>query len=70
MAAPLVEELARPGGRTVFPKLLKGFLEKVSPDSLEVVAEDIAQPEMLFDAEILAAAEQQRVLSASVRDCY
>src|SRR6266478_5663971 len=59
LAAPLVEELAGPGGRTIFPELLKGFLEKVGTDSLEVVAEEIAQPEVLVVAEILAAAEQQ-----------
>src|SRR3954454_11101918 len=58
LAAPLVEELAGPDGRIVFPKLLKGFLEKVGPDSLEVVAQKIAQPEVLVGAEILAAAEQ------------
>src|SRR6266478_9117987 len=59
LAAPLVEELASPGGRTIFPELLKGFLEKVGTDSLEVVAEQIAQAEVLVVAEILAAAEQQ-----------
>jgi hypothetical protein len=59
LAAPLVEELAGPGGRTKFPELLKGFLEKVGTDGHEVVAEEIAQPEVLAGAEILAAAEQQ-----------
>jgi hypothetical protein len=29
LAAPLVEELAGPNGRIVFPQLLKGFLQKV-----------------------------------------
>jgi len=58
LAAPLVEELAGPGGRTIFPELLKGFLEKVGTDGLEVVAEEIAQLEVLVGAEILAAAEQ------------
>src|ERR1035441_5991973 len=42
LAAPLVEELAGPGGRIVLPESLKGFLEKVSADSLEIVAEEIA----------------------------
>ena len=59
LAAPLVEELAGPGGRTVFPELLKGFLKKVGTDGLEVVAQEIAQPEVLVGAEILAVAEQQ-----------
>jgi len=39
--------------------LLKGFLEKVGPDSLEVVAQEIAQPEVLVGAETLATSEQQ-----------
>src|SRR2546428_13140381 len=39
--------------------LLKGFLEKAGTDGLEVVAEQIAQAEVLVVAEILAAAEQQ-----------
>src|SRR5437764_3358173 len=59
LTAPLVEELAGPGWRIVFPELLKGFLQKVGTDGFEIVAEKIAQPEMLVVAEILAAAEQQ-----------
>jgi len=39
LAAPLIEELAA----SCSPKLLKGFLEKVGPDGLQVVAEEIAQ---------------------------
>ena len=39
--------------------MLKGFLEKVGPDSLEVVAQEIAQPEVLVGAETLATSEQQ-----------
>src|SRR5215470_5623536 len=38
LAAPLVEELAGPDRRVVVPKLLEGFLEKVSPDGLQVIA--------------------------------
>ena len=34
-------------------------MRKVGTDGLEVVAEEIAQPEVLVGAEILAAAEQQ-----------
>src|ERR1017187_3129551 len=59
LAAPLVEELAGPGGLTIFPELLKGFLQKVGTDGLEVVAEEIAQSEVLVGTEVLAAAEQQ-----------
>ena len=50
-------KFAGPGWRIVFPELLKGFLQKVGTDSLEVVAQEIAQPEVLVGAEILAAAE-------------
>src|SRR6266849_1921115 len=59
LAAPLVEKLAGPSGRIVFPQLLKGFLQKVGTHGLEVVAEEIAQPEVLVSAEVLAATEQQ-----------
>src|ERR1017187_5115520 len=59
LAAPLVEELAGPSGRIVFPQLLKGFLQKVGTNGLEVVTEEIAQPEVLAGAEVLAATEQQ-----------
>ena len=47
---------------------MEGFLEKVGADSLEVVTEEIAEPEMLFVLEILAAFEQQpaRVLEDRV----
>ena len=44
LTAPLVEELAGPGWRIVFPELLKGFLQKVGTDGFEIVAEKIAQP--------------------------
>src|SRR6516165_5851529 len=57
LSTPLVKELASPGGRVVIPKLLEGFLEKVGPNGLQVIAQEIAQSEMLFDAQILAAAE-------------
>jgi hypothetical protein len=30
--------LVGPGRRVVFPKLLKGFIEKVCPDGFEIVA--------------------------------
>src|SRR6516162_11935256 len=59
LAAPFVEELACPGGRVVVPELLKSFLEKVSPDGFEVVAEEIAQPKVLLVAEMIAASEEQ-----------
>src|SRR5664279_6083938 len=39
LTAPLVEKIASPGGRTVIPELLEGFLEKVRPDGLQVIPE-------------------------------
>ena len=59
MAAPFIEELSGPGGRVVIPELLKSFLEKVSADGLQVVAEQIAQAEALFGLQIFLAFEQQ-----------
>ena len=59
LPAPLIEELARPRRRVVFPELLEGFPEKVGSDGLEVVAEEIAESELLFVFEILTAFEQQ-----------
>jgi hypothetical protein len=50
LPSPLVEELARPSGRVVFPELLERFLEKVSSNGFEIVAEEIAQSEVLFNA--------------------
>jgi|HubBroStandDraft_2_1064218.scaffolds.fasta_scaffold03183_9 hypothetical protein len=59
LAAPLVEELSGPGRRTIFPELLKGFLQKVGADGLEIVAKEVAQPEVLVVAKVLTATEQQ-----------
>ena len=57
LSAPLVEELAGPGRRVVLPELLEGFLQKVGANRLEIVAEKIAEPEMLFVFEILTSFE-------------
>src|SRR5215468_9159846 len=46
-------------GELLVPELLEGFLEKVGTDGLEVVAEQISEPEMLFVLEIFTAFEQQ-----------
>ena len=67
LAAPPVEKLAGPGGRVVIPELLRGFLEKVSPDGPQVVAEELAEPEVLFVTEILlnrfrSVAQEPKVL--------
>jgi hypothetical protein len=34
----------------MFPELLKGFLPKIGADGLEIVAKEIAQPEVLAGA--------------------
>src|SRR5215831_14829936 len=59
LPAPLIEKPARPRRRVIIPELLKGFLEKVGADGFQIVAEEIAQPEMLFGAEVVTAAKQQ-----------
>ena len=67
LATPFIEELAGPGGRVVLPELLEGFLEKVSPDGFQVVAKQIAEPEVLLVTEILTAFEQQPAGLLSVK---
>jgi hypothetical protein len=52
-------ELAGPCRRVLIPELLEGFLETVRADGSEVVAEQIAEPEVLVVPEILTAFEQQ-----------
>ena len=53
LAAPFVEELARPGRRVIVPKLLKGLLEKISANGFEVVAKQIAEAKELLVREVL-----------------
>jgi hypothetical protein len=53
LPAPLIEELPGPGGRVVVPELLKGFLEKVSANGLQVISEQVAQSETLVGLQIL-----------------
>ena len=57
--APLVEELSGPGRRSILPELLKGFLQKLGADRLEIVAKESAQPEVLVGAKVLTTTEQQ-----------
>lgn len=59
LAAPMVEELPGPPRGVVIPELLKGFLEKVGANGLQVITEQIAKPEALFGFQILFAFEQQ-----------
>ena len=59
LSTPVIQELCGPCGRVVIPELLKGFLKKVSTYGLQVVTEQIAQPEALFRLQILFAFEQQ-----------
>ena len=57
LIAPEIQEHAGPGGRVVFPELLKIFFEEIGTDGLEIVAEQIAQTELLLRGEILFALE-------------
>jgi len=59
LPAPVVEEPAGPSSRVVVPELLKCFLEKISADAFQVIAEEIAEAEVLLVGEVLAAFEQQ-----------
>src|SRR5262245_21076451 len=58
LAAPLIQELAGPSRRVVIPELLKGFLEEVSRDGFQVITKEVAEPKMLFVAEVLVTAEE------------
>src|SRR5208283_5080898 len=42
LPTPIIKKLPGPSGRVVIPELLKGFLQKVSTNGLQVVAEQIA----------------------------
>src|SRR5216684_1534333 len=57
LIAPKIQEHAGPGGRGVFPELLKIFFEEIGTDGLQVVAKQIAQTEPLLSGEILFALE-------------
>jgi hypothetical protein len=46
LPTPVIEELFGACGRVVIPELLKGFLKKVSTYGLQVVTEQIAQPDV------------------------
>ena len=59
LSAPFVKELSGPCGRVVIPELLKGFLEKIGPDALEVVTKEVAQAKSLIVGEVLLALEQE-----------
>jgi len=52
-----IQEDAGPGGRVVFPELLKIFFEEIGTDGLEVVAEQMSQTQLLLRGEILFALE-------------
>src|SRR5580658_2519155 len=57
LKTPEVQEQAGPIGRVVGPELLEVLLEQVSADGLQVVAEQIAEAELLLGSEILLALE-------------
>lgn len=56
---PSVQELARPVGRSIGPEQLKLFLQQVTPDRLQIVAQKLRQPGLLFRRQILWSLEQQ-----------
>jgi len=58
LPAPFVEELASPGG-----ELLKRFFEKIRADGFQVVAEELAEAEVLLVTKILAALRGRRTTS-------
>jgi len=52
LIAPEIQEIAGPRRRGVRPELLKVFFQEIGTDGLEVVAEQISQPELLLSGEI------------------
>src|SRR5271165_964193 len=70
LIATEIQEVAGPGGRVVFPELLKIFFEEIGADGLQVVTQQFAQTEVLLRGEILFALEnaparflQQRLMT-------
>src|ERR1022692_4996127 len=57
LSAPEVQEQAGPVRRVVSPELLEVLLEQVSADGFQIVAEQIAEAELLLGGEILLALE-------------
>ena len=74
----LVEELAGPGGRTIFPELLKGFLQKVGADVLNFIdadSVDLAERSVfqtpgddMFDASKTLSQEVRKASTVSFHD--
>jgi len=56
--APSVEELHRPLGARVLPEPLEVLAEQMSPDALEVVLQDLLEPDFLMVREVLRSLEQ------------
>src|ERR1017187_1489637 len=72
LRAPEVQEQAGPMRRVVGPELLEVLLEQVCADGFQIVAEQIAEAELLLGGEILLALEhaparllQQRLVSVA-----
>src|SRR5215469_7075979 len=70
LVAPEIQEHASPSGRIVVPELLEVFLEQIGAHGLQIVAEQIAQAELLLRGEIVLAFEhapagflQQRLMA-------
>ncbi len=56
--APGVEELHRPLGAGVLPEPLEVLAKQMSPDALEVVLQDLLEPDLLMLREVLWPFEQ------------
>jgi hypothetical protein len=57
-SAPCVEELHRPFEARVLPEPLEVLAEQMSPDALEVVFQDLLEPDFLMVCVLLRSLEQ------------
>src|SRR6516225_1822214 len=55
---PAIQELPRPGGRTIVPEELEVLLEQVGADGLQVIAQQIRQLHFLFLRQVLGTFQQ------------
>ena len=66
LLAPEIQEHAGPGGRVVFPELLKFFFEEIGTDGLEIIAEQISQRNFCCEVRFsLRLSTHQRVFFSS-----
>ena len=67
LATPEVEKLAGPGRGVVLPRLLEVFLEQIGADSLQVIAEQVAKPNLLPVGQILRALDSSSTVGPGFR---